>query len=90
VEAVADGGALLYETFAEGNAEIAGRPSNPDFLLRHGELLEAVRGQLRVVAYEDVVLGPPAPAAVQRIAAVREPVREAVRSPSAPRTAPVL
>jgi SAM-dependent methyltransferase len=69
VEAVAPGGILLYETFARGHAEIAGRPSNPDFLLLPGELLEAVRGQLRVVAYEDLVT--PAPAAVQRIAAVR-------------------
>jgi SAM-dependent methyltransferase len=71
VEAVAPGGALLYETFARGHAEIGGRPSNPDFLLLPGELLEAVRGQLRVVAYEDVVCGPPTPAAIQRIAAVR-------------------
>jgi SAM-dependent methyltransferase len=71
VEAVAPGGALLYETFARGHAEIRGRPFNPDFLLLPGELLEAVRGKLRVVAYEDVVTGPPAPAAIQRIAAVR-------------------
>ena len=32
VAAVADGGVLLYETFAQGN-EACGRPSNPDFLL---------------------------------------------------------
>ena len=37
---VAPGGALLYETFAAGN-ERFGKPSNPDFLLRPGELLEA-------------------------------------------------
>lgn len=72
VEAVAPGGALLYETFARGHAEIRGRPFNPGFLLLPGELLEAVRGRLRVVAYEDVVTGPPAPAAIQRIAAVRQ------------------
>jgi SAM-dependent methyltransferase len=72
VEAVAPGGVLLYETFARGHAEIGGRPSNPDFLLLPGELLEAVRGRLRVVAYEDVACGPPTPAAVQRIAAIRE------------------
>lgn len=73
VDAVGEGGILLYETFARGHAEIGGRPSNPDFLLLPGELLEAVRGHLRVVAYEDVVLDPPNPAALQRIAAVREP-----------------
>ncbi|MGE5116341.1 MAG: class I SAM-dependent methyltransferase [Betaproteobacteria bacterium] len=69
VAAVADGGVLIYETFALGNASV-GRPSNPDFLLRPGELLEAARG-LRVVAYEDGFLDAP-PRFVQRIAAVRE------------------
>jgi SAM-dependent methyltransferase len=68
VAAVAPGGVLIYETFAEGNK---GRVTNPDFLLRHGELLDLVRGRLRVVAYEDVVVGEPKPAAVQRICAVR-------------------
>jgi SAM-dependent methyltransferase len=69
VGAVAPGGALLYETFAAGN-ERFGKPSNPDFLLRPGELLEAVRGRLRVIAYEDVEVAAPRPAMVQRIAAV--------------------
>jgi SAM-dependent methyltransferase len=71
VGAVAPGGVLIYETFARGQ-ERFGLPTNPDFLLRPGELLEAVRGRLRVVAYEDVVLDDPRPAAVQRICAVRE------------------
>jgi SAM-dependent methyltransferase len=71
VEAVAPGGWLLYETFAAGN-ERYGRPTNPDFLLHAAELLDAVRGALRVVVYEDVVVGEPRPAAVQRIAAVRD------------------
>jgi SAM-dependent methyltransferase len=69
--ALAPGGVLIYETFAVGN-ERYGRPTNPDFLLRAGELLEAVRGQLWVIAYEDVVVTEPRPAAVQRICAVRE------------------
>jgi hypothetical protein len=71
VAAVAPGGALIYETFARGN-ERFGHPRNPDFLLEPGELLDAVRGELRVVAYEDVVVDTPRPAAFQRIAAVRE------------------
>src|SRR5690625_2275317 len=41
VEGVAPDGLLLYETFAEGNARY-GRPRNPQFLLRPGELLKAV------------------------------------------------
>jgi SAM-dependent methyltransferase len=65
------GGVLLYETFARGN-ERFGKPSNPDFLLAPGELLEAVRGRLRVVAYEDRVVDTPRPAAVQRLCARRE------------------
>lgn len=69
VGAVAPGGALLYETFAVGN-ERFGKPSNPAFLLRPGELLEAVRGRLRVIAYEDVEVSEPKPAMVQRIAAI--------------------
>jgi SAM-dependent methyltransferase len=68
--ALAPGGVLIYETFAVGN-ERYGRPSNPDFLLRAGELLEVVRGQLRVIAYEDVIVSEPKAAALQRICAVR-------------------
>jgi SAM-dependent methyltransferase len=68
---LATGGVLIYETFAVGN-ERYGRPTNPDFLLRPGELLEVVRGHLRVVAYEDVIVSEPKPAAVQRLCAVRE------------------
>jgi SAM-dependent methyltransferase len=69
LQAVAPGGVLLHETFAQGN-ETVGKPSRPDFLLAHGELLAAYPG-LRVVAYEDGFLGSP-DRFVQRIAAVRE------------------
>lgn len=71
VNGVAPGGVLLYETFAEGN-ERFGRPSNLAFLLRPGELLEAVAGRLHVLAYEDLIVDEPKPAAVQRICARRE------------------
>jgi SAM-dependent methyltransferase len=70
VNSVAPGGLLLYETFAAGH-ERFGRPRNPDFLLEPGELLDAVRGRLRVLAYEDLDICEPSPAAVQRIAAHR-------------------
>lgn len=69
LEALAEDGALIYETFALGN-ERFGKPSNPDFLLRPGELLELARGKLRVLAYEDLQLSLPKPAMVQRICAV--------------------
>lgn len=69
LEALEAGGVLIYETFAHGN-ERFGKPANPDYLLEPGELLEVVRGKLRVVAYEDLIVDHPRPAAVQRICAV--------------------
>jgi len=69
VDSLEPGGVLVYETFARGN-ERFGKPSNPAFLLTPGELLEAVRGRLRVVAYEDRVVDQPRPAAIQRICGV--------------------
>lgn len=71
VAAVAPGGVLIYETYARGN-ENFGRPRNPDHLTEPGDLLEAVRGQLRIVAYEDLIDRSPKPAARQRICAVNE------------------
>jgi SAM-dependent methyltransferase len=68
--AVAPGGWYVHETFAAGN-ERFGRPSSPDFLLRPGELLDVVRGTLRVLAFEDVEVHEPKPACVQRIVARR-------------------
>ena len=70
VAAVAGEGVLIYETFTRDN-ERFGPPHNPDFLLRPGELLEAVAGELRVLAYEDLVVEEPRLAAVQRICAQR-------------------
>jgi SAM-dependent methyltransferase len=70
--ALIGGGVLIYETFALGN-ERYGRPSNPHFLLKPGELLDLVRGQLRVVAYEHIYSDDPKPALLQRICAVKCP-----------------
>ena len=66
------GGVLIYETFAQGNQHF-GKPSNPDFLLRPGELLSVLQSgkprPLRVIAFEDGYIEQPAPAMVQRICA---------------------
>ena len=70
VNTVAPGGLLLYETFASGN-EAFGRPRNPDFLLKAGELLEAMRGQLEVLRYEHLYQEAPGPSVIQHIAAFR-------------------
>jgi SAM-dependent methyltransferase len=71
LDALEPGGVLIYETFARGN-ERFGKPSNPDFLLKPGELLDVVRGRLRVIAYENLEISEPRPAMVQRIAALSE------------------
>ena len=71
-EALAAQGVLIYETFAAGNERL-GRPSNPDFLLRPGELLEAFAG-LTVVAFEQGEVSVPRPAVIQRITAVNGPL----------------
>ena len=70
VAAVAPGGALIYESFAQGN-ERFGRPRNPAFLLAPGELYRVVAPFLQVVAYEQGHERRPRPALRQRIVAVR-------------------
>ena len=71
--ALAEGGVLLYETFADGQQTI-GRPARAEFLLQAGELWRLCAG-LRVVAFEDgfEAASETSPARfVQRVAAVRE------------------
>src|SRR6516225_6685908 len=41
-DAVAPGGLLIYETFAQAHAAL-GRPRRPEFLLRQGELIDLLR-----------------------------------------------
>jgi SAM-dependent methyltransferase len=67
--ALEEGGVLIYETFMTGN-ERYGRPSNPAFLLRPGELLQAF-GRLHVVAFEQGIVAHQKTAVVQRLFAVR-------------------
>jgi hypothetical protein len=68
-ESLEEGGVLIYETFMAGN-ERYGKPSNPDFLLRPGELLEAF-AMLTVAGFEQGRLEGARTAVVQRICAVR-------------------
>ena len=69
--AIEPGGALLYETFAVGN-ERFGRPRNPDFLLREGELRAvAETAGFTVVDYEHGEEGDPPSCVRQRLFAVR-------------------
>ncbi|MGH8674010.1 MAG: class I SAM-dependent methyltransferase [Burkholderiales bacterium] len=64
---LAPDGVLIYETFMSGN-ERYGKPSNPEFLLRPGELLDAFRA-LRVLAFEQGSIVAPKPAVIQRLCA---------------------
>lgn len=82
VAAVGDGGLLIYETFQRGHEHL-GRPTDPSYLLEPGELLEAVRGELTVIAYEQGEVTRPRPAVVQRIAAMRTGAAAAVPLPPA-------
>jgi SAM-dependent methyltransferase len=68
-ESLKEKGILIYETFMLGN-ERFGRPSNPEFLLRPGELLEAFRG-LRILGFEEGEVSEPKPASIQRLCAVQ-------------------
>jgi len=73
---LAEGGVLIYETFAHGNGAF-GKPSNPDFLLQKGELLDfAARHSLHVLAYSDLYQAEPKPAMVQSLCAVKGALKE--------------
>jgi SAM-dependent methyltransferase len=69
VESLTPGGVLIYETFMAGN-ERFGRPSNPDFLLKAGELLKAFAA-LEVLGFEEGQVERPKPAMTQRLCARR-------------------
>jgi hypothetical protein len=72
IDALAPGGLFIYETFALGNEDYA-RPRNPDHLLKSGELLEVVSGQMQVVAYEHGVdENGDIPGVKQRLCAVKD------------------
>ena len=77
--ALAPGGILIYETFGFGNGRL-GRPCNPNFLLRPGELLRAF-AMLTVIAFEQGEVAVPRPAVVQRIAAVAGAVGQLPENP---------
>ena len=65
-------GVLIYETFMVGN-EVYGKPSTPDFLLRHGELRAVARAAgLREIAVAEGYTDSPKPGMRQAICAVRE------------------
>ena len=67
---VVEGGYLVYETFAVGNAAF-GRPKNPDFLLHQGELVNALPAGFDIIDTFHGFVSDPQPAVIQRLAARR-------------------
>lgn len=72
INALDDNGVLIYETFSLGNEQY-GRPSNPDFLLKPGELLSLCSERLRIIAYEEGTIKDPKLSVKQRICAINGP-----------------
>jgi len=66
IGALAEGGVLIYETFMLGN-ERFGKPDDPAYLLRMGELLDLFGKRFKVVAFEQGEVDSPRPAVIQRI-----------------------
>jgi SAM-dependent methyltransferase len=64
-----EGGVLIYETFMLGN-ERFGRPSNPKFLLRPGELRDAFAG-VQLLDFEEGEYAAPKRAMLQRICVLK-------------------
>ena len=73
IASLAQGGFLIYETFARGNEKF-GKPNNPDYLLEPGELIQVTLNKLHIVAYEDLIVEQPRPAQIQRICGRRDAI----------------
>jgi hypothetical protein len=70
VASLAPGGVLIYETFSQGH-ERFGRPSNPNFLLRKGELRRFFSQYLEEVETEIVMDQRNGPAVRQRLFGIK-------------------
>ena len=89
LRALAPGGTLIYETFARGNEDFA-RPRNPDHLLKSGELLNLISGEMQVVAYEHGRLdSTDIPGVKQRLCAVKD-LEGSIRNDREPPVHPLI
>lgn len=66
IDSLAPGGVLIYETFMQGQA-VYGKPSNPEFLLKPDELLEAFQPALEILAFEQGLQELPKPCMLQHL-----------------------
>ena len=69
MESLEEGGVLIYQTFADGNSRY-GKPKNPDYLLKRGEL-KTVFGGMRIISYQHGYLSYPSQSVVQRICCIK-------------------
>ncbi|MEM7435126.1 MAG: class I SAM-dependent methyltransferase [Myxococcota bacterium] len=65
---LAEGGILIYETFAKGH-EAFGRPTNPNYLLAPNELRDVFSPLLEIIAFEQKAETEPRRAVRQRLVA---------------------
>jgi SAM-dependent methyltransferase len=68
LDCVRPGGVLICETFAIGN-ERFGKPSNPNFLLKPGELRDRLGAAFIILGFAEGEVAHPKPAVIQRICA---------------------
>ena len=60
-------GYLLYETFSEENKKF-GKPNNPEYLLKQGELLNfSKKKKMKIIEYEEIIITQKHSKAIQRI-----------------------
>ena len=69
MESLEKGGVLVYQTFADGHSQY-GKPKNPDYLLKRGEL-KKVFDSMRIMSYQHGYLSYPSPSIVQIICFVK-------------------
>ena len=63
-QSLCSGGILIYQTFMTGN-DLYGRPRNPDFLLKPGELSETLNRDLEQIDFFEGYVDTPKPAVIQ-------------------------
>jgi len=70
INSLDENGVLIYETFCLGNEKL-GKPSNPEYLLRPGELFSVFSEDLRIISYEEDTFAKNQKSVKQRICAIK-------------------
>ena len=70
IKSVKRNGFIIYETFSLGN-ERFGKPSNPKYLLNNNELFNLLKGEMRIISYQDGIVSNNMQKYVQRVFAIK-------------------